>query len=97
MLCLSLDRLPKVLLSSQAHQNAPLDISLPIHGTRLNSTYKGESTSTPSHQEANKSPWTDITYQGSVTRSNRNGEMEKGGPQTVKKGGLWKGDHKQLR
>ena len=58
----AIDRLPKVVLSSQPPQNTPRDKDLPTRGTRPNSTDQRASTS-PSHQEACTSPWINLTHQ----------------------------------
>ena len=67
----SADRLPKVVLSSQTLQNTPLDTALPFRGKRLSSTHQSAGTS-PSHQEAYTSPWSNLTHQGADNRSKRN-------------------------
>ena len=64
------DRLPKVLLSSHPPQNTPLDMALPIRGTRPSCTHERAGTS-PFHQEGCTSPWTKLTHQGADTRSKR--------------------------
>ena len=65
------DRLPKVILSSQPPQNAPLEMALPFRGTRPSPTHQRTGTS-PSHQEACTRPWTNLTYEEADTRSKRN-------------------------
>ena len=64
------DRLPKVLMSSQPPQNTPFDTALPTRVTKPSSTHHSADTS-PSHQEAYTSPWTNITHLGADTRSKR--------------------------
>ena len=59
----STDRLPKVVLSSQTSQNTPPETALPIRGTISSSTHQNTGTS-PSHQEAYTSHWTNLTHQG---------------------------------
>ena len=78
----STDRLPKVLLSSQLPQNAPLDMDLPPRGTRLSSTQHRAGT-VPSHKEACISPWTKLTHQGTDIRSKRNYDPAACGKETA--------------
>ena len=66
----SADRLPKVILILQPPLNTPLDTPLPTRGTRPSSAHQWTGTS-PSHQEACTSPWTDLTHQGADSRSER--------------------------
>ena len=56
----SAHRLPKVILSSQTHQNTPPDTALLIRGKRLSSIHQNAGTS-PSHQEAYTRHWTNPT------------------------------------
>ena len=67
----STDRLPKVVLSSHPPLDTPLDMALPIRGTRSSSTHKWADTSR-SHEETCTSPWTNLTHQGADTRSKKN-------------------------
>ena len=57
------DRLSKVILSSQTCQNTPVDTVLPIRRKKLSSTHWKTNTS-PSFQEAYTSHWTNFTHQG---------------------------------
>ena len=59
----SANRLPKVILSSQIAQKTPPDTALFITGKGLSSTHKNRGTS-PSHQEAQASHWTNLTTRG---------------------------------
>ena len=59
----SADGLPQVALSPQTPQNTPPDVALPIRGTRSSSTHQNIGTS-PSHQEAYTSHWTNLTHWG---------------------------------
>ena len=65
------DRLPKDILSTQTSLNTPLDMALPIRGTRPSSTHQWPGTS-PFHQEACTSPWTNLTHQGADTTTKKN-------------------------
>ena len=78
----SADR-PKVILSSQTHQNTPPDVALPIRRTRSSSIHQSTGAS-PSHQEAYTSHWTNLTHQGADTRSKRNNDIEACGKETSK-------------
>ena len=53
-------QLPKVILSPQPPLDTPLDTALPTRGTRPSSTLPWAGTS-PSHQEACTSPWTNLS------------------------------------
>ena len=57
------DRLSKVILSSQTCQNTPVDTVLHIRRKKLSSTHWKTNTS-PSSQEAYTSHWTNLIHQG---------------------------------
>ena len=67
----SADRLPEVIPSQQPPVNTPLDVTLPIRGTRPSSTHQWAGTSPP-NQEACTSSWTKFTHQGVDTRTKKN-------------------------
>ena len=67
----SLVKLPKVILSPEMPLNIPLNTTLPNRGTRLSYLHQSSDTS-PSHQEACASPWSNLTHQGTDTRVERN-------------------------
>ena len=67
----SADKLSKVILSSQALQNIPLDMSLLNRGIRPSSTHKRVDTCL-SYQETCISPWANFTHQGTDTSSKIN-------------------------
>ena len=79
----SADRLPKVVLSSQTHQNTPLDTTRQTRDTRASSTHQSAGAS-PYHQAAYASPWTNFTQQGADTRSKRNYNTAACGKETTK-------------
>ena len=58
-------RLPKIILSSQTPQNTPLDTVLPTRKTRSSLTHQNTGTS-PLHQEAYTSHWTNLTHLGQI-------------------------------
>ena len=53
--------LPKIILSSQTHQNTPLDAVLPTRKTRYSLIHQNTGTS-PLHQEAYTTYWLNITH-----------------------------------
>ena len=78
----SADRLPKVVLSSQTPQNTLPDVALPFRGKRLSSTYQSAGTS-PSHQEAYRSPRINLTHQEADNSSKRNYDPAACGKETI--------------
>ena len=66
----SADKLPKVVLSPRLPLNISLDIVLSTRGPRPTSTQQCAYISSI-HQEANTSPWTNLTYQETEIRSKR--------------------------
>ena len=64
----SANKLPKVILSSQTHQNTPPDATLPIRGKRSSSTHQNSGTS-PFHQGAYTSHWTNLTHWGQTSEA----------------------------
>ena len=67
----SAERLSKIILSAQPHQNRFPYVVLLTRGTRLSSNHQ-RSGNSPSHQESCTSPSTNLTNQGTDTRSKRN-------------------------
>ena len=59
----SVDRLSKLILSSQTCQYTPADTALLIRRKKLSSSHRKKNTS-PSSQEAYTSHWTNLTHQG---------------------------------
>ena len=78
----SVDRLPKVVLSSQTPKNTPPEEALVFRGKRLNATHQTAGTR-PSHQDAYTSPWTNLTHQGADKRSKRNYDPAACGKKTI--------------
>ena len=62
------ERLPKIILSSQTPQNTPLDVVLPTRKTRSSLIHQNTGTS-PLHQEANRSHWTNLTHWGKTSKT----------------------------
>ena len=62
------ERLPKIILSSQTHQNTPPDMALPSKKTRSSPIHQDTGTS-PLHQEAYTSYWTNLTYWGQIPKT----------------------------
>ena len=62
------ERLPKIILSSQTFWNTPMDMALPTRKTRSSSTHQNTGTS-PLHQEAYMSHWTNLTHWGQTPKT----------------------------
>lgn len=74
----SAERLPKISLNAQPPLNTPLDMVLPLKGTR-SSTLHQWADSSPSHQEA----WTNLNHQGVDIRSKKNCDPAVYGTETI--------------
>ena len=62
------EKLPKIILSSQTPQNTPPDAALPTRKTRSSPTQQNTGTS-PLHQEAYTSHWTNLTHWGQTPKT----------------------------
>ena len=79
------ERLPKIIISSQTPQNTPPDAVLPTRKTRSSLIHQNTGTS-PLHQEAYTTHWTNLTHWGQTPKKNGNYESaacEKETPNTV--------------
>ena len=77
------ERLPKIIISSQTHQNTPPNAVLPIRETRSSLIHQNTGTS-PLHQEAYTTYWTNLTHweQTPKTMGTMNVQPVKRRPQT---------------
>ena len=69
------ERLPKIILRSQTLQNTPLDAALPTRKKRSSPTYQNTGTS-PLHQEAYTSHWTNLTHWGQTPKTMENTNLQ---------------------
>ena len=69
-----LERLPKMIISSQTPQNIPPERVLPTRKTRSSLIHENTGTS-PLHQEAYTAHWTNLSHRGEGTKNNGNCDL----------------------